>query len=123
MDHRQHEEARRKRQIADVQAQAKRLNLPQDDALFATWYVDEGRKDSVESAHLTYRTPVDGVSPKGRMERQERIEEVTRRAHMHMITDPWAKNFATWYVDEERDEPLLKAWDEWRAERFTRSAS
>jgi hypothetical protein len=123
MNHRQHEEARRKRRIADVQSAMGRLGLPRDDELFAAWYVDEGRSDGHRDAYNAFCAPVDGVSPKDRVLRLDRIEKVTRRAHMNMITDPWARNFATWYVDTGRTDPLLGAWDEWRAVRFAREAS
>jgi len=117
MHYRQHEEAKRRKRIADIQALMRLDGLPQKDELFAAWYVDEGRKDLHLDAWEVYRTPVGGISPKGREERQVRITNVTRQARTLLITDPWATNFATWYVDAGRADPLLNAWDEWRAAR------
>jgi hypothetical protein len=118
----QHVEARHRKQIADVQSLMRHHGFPLDE-LFAAWYVDEDRKDSLADAYEAYCTPIDGVSPKDREERKSRIKQVTYRAHAVMITDPWAANFAAWYVDEDRIDPLLSAWDEWRTARFARGAA
>ncbi|MFB7647191.1 hypothetical protein ACFC0S_17065 [Streptomyces sp. NPDC056084] len=117
MNHRQYEEARCKKLMRDVQSWARRQGMAAEADLFAAWFVDKWRQDSYTDAYRCYVTAVDGVSPRDRAIRQERIDQVIRRAHRVLIEDPYARNFAAWYVDTERTDLLLDAWDAWWAER------